>query len=124
MMNRSLMVLAAAAAGVLLVAQPAQAYWRGGVWIDVPLVVPAPYYSPYYAAPYPYAYPQAPVVVQPPPAQTVEPAQAAPAPTWYWCAASRAYYPYVHDCAGGWQAVPAGVAPPSAAPPAQNPSTP
>ena len=25
--------------------------------------------------------------------------------SWYFCAASNAYYPYVQDCPGGWQAV-------------------
>ncbi|HTO48891.1 MAG TPA: hypothetical protein VML91_14720 [Burkholderiales bacterium] len=24
---------------------------------------------------------------------------------WYYCPASKAYYPYVRECAGGWQAV-------------------
>ena len=36
------------------------------------------------------------------------PAQAAPQPAqhyWYYCADSRAYYPYVKDCPGGWQRV-------------------
>jgi Ni/Co efflux regulator RcnB len=31
----------------------------------------------------------------------------APAPTWYYCASSRAYYPNVTQCPEGWQAVPA-----------------
>jgi hypothetical protein len=25
---------------------------------------------------------------------------------WYWCASSRAYYPYVNTCSEGWQRVP------------------
>jgi hypothetical protein len=31
----------------------------------------------------------------------------APAPTnfWYYCGASKAYYPYVKECPGGWQKV-------------------
>lgn len=46
----------------------------------------------YYGPAYPYYYP----------------ATAAPAeplmqdPYWYYCEESRAYYPYVKDCAGGW----------------------
>jgi len=44
----------------------------------------------------------------PPPPQPVAPPQAAQSGTdWYWCEASRAYYPYVQSCAGGWRAVPA-----------------
>ena len=63
---------------------------------------PAPYY--YYPPPY-YA---APVVVQSPPQVYVE-RDAAPAPEaqsyWYYCAATRGYYPYVKECPGGWQRV-------------------
>ena len=70
------------------------AYW--GPW---------PYYYPaYYPAPY---YP-APVVIQSPPQVYVE-REAAPAPEtqsyWYYCAATRGYYPYVKECPGGWQKV-------------------
>lgn len=100
--------LAATAVGtMLLAAQPAHAYWRGGVWIDVPLVVPGPYY---YGSPY-YGYPQPPVIIQQAPPQQVAPAQPAPPASWYWCANPAGYYPYVRDCPGGWQAVPAGAPP-------------
>lgn len=43
-----------------------------------------------------------------------QPAQQQPAPAasqpqmqgyWYYCASSRAYYPYVKDCLAGWQRV-------------------
>ena len=51
----------------------------------------------------------APVVVQPAPVTYVEQAPAAqaqaPASYWYYCSDSRAYYPYVKDCPGGWQRV-------------------
>ena len=67
------------------------------------------YYPPYY---YPAYYP-APVVVQqqapvyiernPQPAPSAQPS--APAGYWYYCADSRAYYPYVKECQGGWQRV-------------------
>jgi hypothetical protein len=78
---------------------------------------PRPYYPyyyhpyPYYAAPYPVVVAQ-PVVAQPQ-VYVEQPAVApvaAPAPQadnnyWYYCNASRAYYPYVQDCPGGWQQV-------------------
>ena len=86
---------------------------RFGISLGAPLY-DSGYYSPYYdsypASPYPaYAYP--PVVVQSSPPVYIEqgPAQAAPAPAqadWYYCAASRSYYPYVNECPGGWQRVP------------------
>lgn len=88
---------------------------RFGISLGMPLFAPG-YYSPYYGYPYPaynypaYAYP--PVVVQSAPPVYVEQgaAQAASAPAqadWYYCAASRAYYPYVSECPAGWQRVPA-----------------
>ncbi|HUX27057.1 MAG TPA: hypothetical protein VMV87_20885 [Burkholderiales bacterium] len=86
---------------------------RFGLSLGVPLYAPG-YYSPYYGYPYPaypypaYAYP--PVVVQSSPPVYIEQgaAQAAPAPAdWYYCAASKSYYPYVNECPAGWQRVPA-----------------
>jgi hypothetical protein len=82
---------------------------RFGVTLGVPLY--APYYGYAYPA-YPYpAYP--PVVVQSAPPVYVEQgaAQAVPAPApaaadWYYCPASKSYYPYVSECPGGWQRVP------------------
>ena len=84
----------------------------GGAWI-VPALIgsaivygmtrPQPVYvqpAPVYAPDYPQVY--APVVAS------------APAPSWYFCPAANAYYPYVSSCAGGWQAVP--VTPPPAVP--------
>ena len=65
---------------------------------------PSPYYYPaYYPAPY---YP-APVVVQSPPVYT-ERQEVAPEAQgyWYYCAATRGYYPYVKECPAGWQKVP------------------
>jgi len=86
---------------------------RFGISLGVPLFAPG-FYAPYYGYPYPaYAYPAyayPPVVVQSAPPVYVEQDQAAPAPTqadWYYCAASRAYYPYVNECPAGWQRVPA-----------------
>jgi hypothetical protein len=110
MMIRRISTLAAGA--LLLAAQPAHAWWRGRVWVDpFPLVYPA--YGPY------YAYPQAPLIVQQPDVQEASPelpaAPAAPA-AWYWCPNAGAYYPYVKECAGGWQTVPVGSVPPTATP--------
>lgn len=116
-------------------------YWRGGLWRhdfhdgrwgwwwivgDVWYFYPQPVY------PYPDPYtppvvvqqqpatvvvaPQAPVVVAPQTAPVAPQAPAAaPAPqSWYYCEASRAYYPYVSTCAAGWKQVPA--TPPAGAP--------
>jgi hypothetical protein len=71
---------------------------------------PYPYHypPPYYYPPY---YP-APVVIERAPPVYVEqnppaaPALQAPASSyWYFCAESNAYYPYVKECASGWQRV-------------------
>ncbi len=92
---------------------------RFGISIGVPIFGPRYYPAPYYG--YPayihrapvYAHP--PVVVQssaPPVYIERETAPAAVAPAqaqndWYYCAESRAYYPYVAQCPAGWQRVPA-----------------
>ena len=96
---------------------------RFGISLGFPLFAPAYYPAPYYA--YPYAYPAygypAPAYAYPPavtgyssaPAYVEQGvAQAAPAPSqaqgdWYYCAASKSYYPYVGECPAGWQRVPA-----------------
>ncbi len=80
-----------------------------GVFIGAPAFWYAPY--PFYYHPPAYYYP--PVVVSPP-APTVyierpDNVQAAPERTaqdnWYYCPESQAYYPYVKQCAKGWQRV-------------------
>jgi hypothetical protein len=84
---------------------------RFGFYFGVPMYGPAyypPYYSPYYASPYYYP----PAVVTPAPPVYVEqrPVQVAPQAAqgdWYYCAASKSYYPYVSECVSGWQRVPA-----------------
>jgi hypothetical protein len=67
-----------------------------------------PYYYPYYADPY-YNYPPRVVVVPSSPPTYIERDDAereAPASAyWYYCAESKAYYPYVKHCPGGWQRV-------------------
>jgi len=103
--------------------------WHGGVGVGLgvgiglgalmsPWLYPYSYYPyPYYPyGYYPYAY--APAAVAPPaaPSAYVEqgsppPMQAAPqAPQpssdWFYCRKPEGYYPYVRECADGWQRVP------------------
>jgi len=67
----------------------------GGFGFGYPYAYPYPY--PYYAYPYDYDYSMAAPAYNMPP----------PAPTWYYCDAAGAYYPYVTTCQGGWRVVPA-----------------
>lgn len=106
---KSAFVAAACGAAFLLFAGGAQAHGGGrvGVWIGAPILVGPPlvYPYPYYYGPpvvREYNYPP-PAYREPEPATPIEP----PAPTWYYCRAARAYYPYVKTCPEGWQAVPA-----------------
>lgn len=70
----------------------------GGLWY----VYPGPIY------PYPDPYVPPVVVVSPPAAQVPDASASPPAPQyWYYCDASKAYYPYVTSCPGGWKPVPA-----------------
>jgi hypothetical protein len=85
----------------------APAFAHGGhVRFGVVIGGPWWYYPPYY----PY-YPYAPVVTVPAaPATYIERGEAqAPAQQpqgfWYYCAASKTYYPYVKECPAGWQRV-------------------
>ena len=112
-MNRKL-VLACASLALLSAVSLAQAHGPRsrvsvGVHIGVPVYShhhfwgPRPYW--YYAAP---VYVPAPVIIQQPPTVYVEQApvqQASAQHWWYYCADSRAYYPYVKDCPAGWQRV-------------------
>ena len=102
---------------------------RVGIYIGAPLLF-APWYYPY-ASSYYYAPPvvvrervvvreplvfydehgnpvpaEQPQVAQAPaPQPSVQPQPGAPAPTWYFCADSQKYYPYVQSCASPWQRV-------------------
>jgi hypothetical protein len=75
-------------------------YYPG--WYPAPYYYPPsyPYYDPYYPA---YGYPAVPTTY------VEQGTQAAPAQPqgqwWYYCAEAKAYYPYVRECAGGWQRV-------------------
>lgn len=73
-------------------------YWYGpGPWYYPPAAYP---YDPYYSPAY---YPAAPTtyVEQAAPAAPAQPTEQ----WWYYCAPAKAYYPYVRECAGGWQRV-------------------
>ena len=72
-----------------------------GVFIGAP-------FSPWYYPP-PYYY-SPPVIIERAPQVYIEQAPAMPPPPaqsnyWYYCEASRTYYPYVNECPGGWQRV-------------------
>ncbi len=93
------------AAGAL----PANAYWRGGIWIG-------PVWGPWWGPPaYPYPYYSSPPVVvqQPSPAYEEQaPRQEQQQNYWYYCPESKTYYPYVKQCPGGWLKVAPAPAPP------------
>ncbi|HLY97036.1 MAG: hypothetical protein ACM3W8_03720 [Sideroxydans sp.] len=89
--------------------------WRSGVWRHERhdgrfgwwWVVAGTWY--FYPGPiYPYPDPYIPpyVIVQQAP-QPTAPAVQPPAQYWYYCEASKNYYPYVSTCAAGWKEVPA-----------------
>ncbi|MDR3101565.1 MAG: hypothetical protein LBV73_31420 [Paraburkholderia sp.] len=118
-MRRSIWILGAATAALACASGAAQAA-RVGVFIGGGV----PYYYP--VAPVPYYYAPAPVVVAPPPQapeyiEQGQPQAQAPgddsanggenSDTWYYCDASKTYYPYVKQCSSGWRAVPAQPAP-------------
>jgi hypothetical protein len=80
----------------------------GGPFWGSPWYYPSYYYpySPYY---YPYYAPTVEVPAEP--SVYIERSQSGssstPSGVWYYCADSKAYYPYVKECPGGWQTVPA-----------------
>ena len=70
------------------------------------------YFGPYWGPwgyPSPFYYPSPIVVVPPsPPPVYIEQYEAPAQPAqqyWHYCAAAKAYYPYVQECQGGWQKV-------------------
>lgn len=112
-MNTALRLLLAALCAVPLLAE-ARTSVVLGFHFGIPLYGPAPYYAPAYYY-YPYYYPPPVYYPAPPPPYVEAPAAAPPPPAeqvWYYCASSRGYYPYVRECPGGWERVPA--APPAA----------
>jgi hypothetical protein len=66
----------------------------GGTWYFYPWPV-YPYPSPWYPPPIEITAPQTHDPLPP------------PTPYWYYCAASKSYYPYARTCPGGWKQVPA-----------------
>ena len=120
-MSTKIKLLAIAGTTLLAIGASGAAYaWHGaghghggfgragfGVYVGAPLYSPWYYPASYYAPPYAY-YP--PAFVSPP--VYVERAgvyESAPAMQtqayWYYCNASRAYYPNVQQCPGGWRRV-------------------
>jgi hypothetical protein len=115
-MKPSKLTLGLALAALLLgasISESALAHGRGGARLSLGFHFGGPAYWgpwPYYGYPAYYPYYPAPVVVQSPPQVYVErdsaPVASAPeAGYWYYCAATRGYYPYVKECPGGWQKV-------------------
>jgi hypothetical protein len=87
-------------------------YYGHGPRVSVGFVFGSPWYYPYYPAYayYPPAYYYPPVAYSSPPVY-VERGDAYTPPDqatgyWYYCPGAQAYYPYVRQCAGGWQRVP------------------
>jgi hypothetical protein len=98
------LVAAALILGTVICAS-ASAHGRGGPRFGFDVMIGPWWWGPpsYYYYDTPAYYP--PVVVAPlysPPST----AQMPPPPAyWYYCAQANAYYPYVSQCPGGWQAV-------------------
>ena len=87
--------------------------WRGGHWnhgrhggrLGWWWVVGSNwYFYPMPVYPYPNPWEPPPVVMPNPPAGSAPPP---PTQYWYYCEASKSYYPYVASCASGWMQVPA-----------------
>ncbi len=120
-MSTKIKLLAIVGATLLAIGASGAAYaWHGavhghggfgrtgfGLYVGVPLYS-SWYYPPTYYAP-PYAYYPTAAVSSPVYAEQAGVYQSAPAMQtqqfWYYCNASRAYYPYVQACPGGWQRV-------------------
>lgn len=104
-----LMLLCAAASGTAW----ADGRWQGhhhGPRVGVGVYFGVPFGYPVYVPPPYYYYPTPPVVVvRPEPQVYIERAAPQSAPrteaVWYYCSASRSYYPYVKECPGGWEHV-------------------
>jgi hypothetical protein len=112
--SKPFIALALALAG-LTAASSVFAWHHRGPRVSIGFGFGYPYPYPYYYPPPPYYYPPyypAPVVLQRPPVVYIEsspqatPSVPAASSYWYYCADSNAYYPYVKECAVGWQRVP------------------
>jgi hypothetical protein len=102
----AVVLLSAVASGSAL----AHGQVRFGIVVGGPLYWPGYYPGPYYS---PYYYPPVVAVPASPPTYVEQGDEVAPAAPvqeqsrayWYYCAESKAYYPYVKQCPGGWQRV-------------------
>ena len=117
-MSKAVLALAVVLAGVLA-AEPALAWHHSrvrvgvGFYFGVPVAGFPYYYPPYYPYYYPPYYPTTIVVPSQPTVYVEQGSQPSAQPQlqqqptgyWYYCGDSRAYYPYVKDCPGGWQRV-------------------
>ena len=110
-MRGAAIALMAALVGVLA-SGPAQAHHR--VHVGVGFSYGYPFWGPWgpwgpWGWPGPYYYPPTTVVVPAQPMQYIEKGSAPGAPAteswWYYCDASKGYYPYVKECPSGWQRV-------------------
>lgn len=93
--------------------------WVSGRWHHGPhegrvgwwwIVAGTWYFYPWPVYPYPDPYIPPVVVVQPAPAPETAPPEVQPqaqVQNWYYCEASKSYYPYVSSCPAGWKEVPA-----------------
>jgi hypothetical protein len=98
------------AAGSALAGGRHHHHGHGRISLGFHFGVPLGWYHPWHYAPPAYYYYPAPVVVQPAaPTTFVERSDVVPegAGSWYFCRDSNGYYPYVKQCPGGWQRVPA-----------------
>ena len=80
-------------------------YWGAGAVFIGASYYAWPYYPSYYAHPYYYPAPAYyPPAYDAGPVEYIEQPQGAVG-DWFYCAGSRAYYPQVQECPGGWQRV-------------------
>jgi hypothetical protein len=131
-MKRLTMLLAAFATllSLFVFSAPAEAHGRvrGGVFLNFGVPWPGYYWGPrYYYGPPAYYYddyyaPRTVIIERPNPPTYIErsdvesappPSQVQPQHWWYWCPTAEKYYPYVKECSGGFQKVPAQPVPPA-----------
>lgn len=103
-MKRTVLVVLAAVALMAGSALPSEARVHGEIFIG-PVWGPGWWGPPYYS--YPYYPPAPPVVIQQQPQEYIyqRTPQSEPQQYWYYCTESKAYYPYVKRCPGGWMKV-------------------
>jgi hypothetical protein len=85
--------------------------WHGGSRFGVFIGPGFGYYGnywPYWGWGYPYYYPPVVTVPTEPPVYIEQgDSQARQQSYWFYCPDTQAYYPYVRECPGGWERVPA-----------------